>query len=215
MSRTARALVLTAPLLSLAVFAAPAGASHQQQFEEDEVVAHLEPIPGNGVEGKGHAEVEFDDKGMIDEFEVGASGLLADHPHAAHIHFGEEARHECPGLEDDTNGDGHLNTTEGAPAYGPVVVSLTTAGDTSPESVLAIDRYDTATEGDVHYKRQEHVPTSSEVAEAIRDGEGVVVVHGVDYDGDGTYSGDVASDLDPTLPTEATDPALCGTLDEQ
>jgi hypothetical protein len=40
------------------------------------------------------------------------------------------------------------------------------------------------------------------------------VVHGVDYNGDGTYSGEEMSDLDPSLPTEATDPALCGVLDD-
>jgi hypothetical protein len=39
-----------------------------------------------------------------------------------------------------------------------------------------------------------------------------VVIHGVDYNGDGKYSGDTTSDLDPSLPTEATDPALCGVL---
>jgi hypothetical protein len=37
-------------------------------------------------------------------------------------------------------------------------------------------------------------------------------VHGVDHDGDGVYGGSVVSDLDPSLPTEATDPALCGVL---
>jgi hypothetical protein len=92
------------------------------------------------------------------------------------------------------------------------VVSLTTKGDTSPASVLAIDRFDTATGGTIDYERETLVDTSSDVAAAIAAGEGVVVLHGVDYNGDGTYSGDVMSDLDPSLPTEATDPALCGVL---
>ena len=39
-----------------------------------------------------------------------------------------------------------------------------------------------------------------------------MVIHGVDYNKDGKYSGDVKSDLAPALPTEATDPALCGVL---
>ena len=56
--------------------------------------------------------------------------------------------------------------------------------------------------------------TSETVAKAIRDGEGVVVIHGVDYNGNGAYDFDSAgeSDLDPNLPAEATDPAACGVL---
>jgi hypothetical protein len=211
MSKTARTLAMVVPLVGLAMFAPPAGASGDDR-EAGEVIAHLAPVPGNGVEGGGHAEVEFDDRGRIDEFEVAAHGLLADQPHAVHIHYGDEARNECPGLGDDTNGDGHLNTSEGVPAYGPVAVSLTLEGDTSPESVLAIDRYNTADNGTMDYEREELIPTSPDVAAAIAAGEGVVVVHGVDHDGDGVYGGSVVSDLDPSLPTEATDPALCGVL---
>ncbi len=39
-----------------------------------------------------------------------------------------------------------------------------------------------------------------------------MVVHGVDYNKNGKYDGSTKSDLDPKLPTEATDPALCGVL---
>ena len=214
MSKTARALVLACPLVSLALLTPPASASGDAHGEEREVIADLDPIPGSGVDGDAHAEVELNRHGVIDEFEVEAHGLLADHPHAAHIHFGEQARHECPTLEDDANGDDRLNTTEGAPAYGPVVLSLTTKGDTSPASVLAIDRYDTATDGTIDYDRGGQFTTDPGVAEAIAAGEGVVVIHGVDYDGSGTYDGDVMSDLDPSLPTEATDPAMCGVLED-
>ena len=118
MSRTTRALVLTAPILGLAVLASPAGASSDDNHGAVEVTANLQPIPGSGGHAGGHATVEFEDGGQIDRFEVSAWGLLADSPHAAHIHFGEQARHECPTLADDTNRNGHLNTTEGAPAYG-------------------------------------------------------------------------------------------------
>jgi len=38
-------------------------------------------------------------------------------------------------------------------------------------------------------------------------------VHGVDYNGNGKYDfSQGKSDLDPSLPAEATDPALCGVL---
>lgn len=143
---------------------------------------------------------------------VRAHGLAPDLPHAQHIHYGEQARHECPTAADDSNGDFRLTTVEGVPAYGPVAVSLTTSGDTSPDSVLAVDRYPTAPDGHVHYERT--IKTSGEVARAIRSGEGVVVIHGVDYNGNGEYDFESAgaSELDENLPAEATDPALCGVL---
>jgi hypothetical protein len=173
------------------------------------VSANLKPVAGNGVNGSGTAMVEV--KGNQITVTMAANGLLADSPHAAHIHFAAAARHECPILTDDKNGDGHLNTTEGGPAYGDIVVSLTKTGDTSPKSGLAIDRFDTAPGGKLTYQRGS-IAVSSDVAQAISAGESVVVIHGVDYNKDGKYSGDTKSDLMPSLPTEATDPALCGAL---
>ena len=214
MSKAARALSLFVPLVSVRLLAAPDGASGGGDDRADgrEVIADLEPIPGNGVDGYGEAEVEFDRHGQIDEFEVFATGLLPDQPHAAHIHFGEQARHDCPTLADDTDGDGHLNTTEGVPAYGPIVLSLTTSGDTSPASALAVDRFPST--GGFDYERNGHFKTGKGVAEAIAAGKAVVVVHGVDYNGNGMYDFDAGvSDLDPSLPTEATDPAMCGVLE--
>jgi len=173
------------------------------------VSANLKPVAGNGVDGSGTAMVEV--TGTTITVTMAANGLLPDNPHAAHIHFGAEARHECPILSDDTNGDGHLNTTEGGPAYGDIVVSLTKTGDTSPKSGLAIDRFSTAPGGKIAYQRGS-ITVSSDVAKAISAGESVVVIHGVDYNKDGKYSGATKSDLMPSLPTEATDPALCGAL---
>lgn len=173
------------------------------------VQANLSPVAGNGVNGSGTAMVEV--SGQTITVTMAAQGLLADQPHAAHIHFGAEARHECPVIGDDSDGDGHLDTTEGGPAYGPVVVSLTKTGDTSAASTLAVDRFDTAKGGEISYQRGS-INVSSAVANGIADGQSVVVIHGVDYDDDGKYGGSKKSDLDPSLPTEATDPALCGPL---
>jgi hypothetical protein len=50
------------------------------------------------------------------------------------------------------------------------------------------------------------------VADAVAGGQAAVVLHGVDHDGSGAYDGDTMSDLDPSLPAEATDPALCGIM---
>ena len=145
-----------------------------------------------------------------------------------HIHFGEEARHECPTLaSDDANRDGRLNTVEGQPAYGPIVVSLTTTGDTTPTSALALGRFPTSTGGKLNYSRdyieftdvadagEDNGPaTAKQIADAVRAGQGVVVIHGNDYnDYNDMYDFSVGeSELDPTLPAEGTDPTACGVL---
>ena len=169
----------------------------------------LNAVPGSGVQGSGNAQVTV--SGNMVTVKMAASGLLPDMPHAAHIHFGADARHECPTLADDKSGDGHLTTTEGGAAYGSIVVSLTKTGDTSPKSALAIDRFSTAPGGKISYERGS-IQVSSAVAKDILSGDSAIVVHGVDYNKDGKYSGDVKSELDASLPTEATDPALCGVL---
>jgi CHRD domain len=173
------------------------------------VNANLKPVALNGVNGSGMASVAV--KGTMITVTMAASGLLAGSPHAAHIHFGADARHECPIASDDAKGDGTINTTDGAPAYGPIVVSLTKTGDTSPASALAVDRFDTAKGGKISYERGS-IKVSQTVADAISAGKSVVVIHGVDHNHDGKYDGTTKSDLAPTLPTEATDPALCGVL---
>ena len=170
--------------------------------------AKLRQLNKSGVSGRAHVTV----KGNKLEVNLKAAGLLRKAPHAVHIHYGEQARHECPTLRDDTNKDGRLATLEGVPAYGPVAVSLTTKGDTSPASALAIDRFKTAPKGKIHYHRK-NIKADKSVAQGIRDGDAIVVVHGVDHNHNGTYDFSAGkSDLDPNLPAEATNPAACGVL---
>ena len=197
------ALATVGTVCLLPLGAAPAFA------EDADLSARLSPVALSGVPGEGTAMVNV--AGTTLTVTMAASGLLPDSPHAAHIHFGAEARHECPMASEDANGDSNLNTTEGGAAYGPIVVSLTKTGDTSPDSALAVDRFDTAPGGKISYERGS-ITVSQEVADAIGTGDSVVVIHGVDHDGSGKYDGSVMSELDPSLPTEATDPALCGAL---
>jgi hypothetical protein len=186
--------------------------------------ANLTELNDSGASGK--ATVILKD-GEIDRIQVRARGLTPDAPHAQHIHYGEDALNECPTLAQDTNDDGRLNTVEGVPAYGPVALSLTTSGDTSPASVLAVSRYPVAEDGRINYRRSNiaftdvagagaggTTATADELRAAIAAGEGVVVIHGIDYDGNGSYSlsKEGASELDPSLPAEATDPSVCGLL---
>lgn len=210
MTRTA----IAAPVLGMAAllaFAGPAAAA------EGSSNAALKPVVVNGVNGSGSAAVQI--SGTTLSFTLAAQGLLDSAPHAAHIHFGATARHECPTASDnnaaalsgETNPDQHMTTTEGAPAYGEIVVSLTKTGDASPASGLAVDRF--AATGQFSYSRGD-VQVSETVAKAILAGQAVVVVHGVDHNGNGSYdmAGRGVSDLAPSLPGEATDPALCGVL---
>lgn len=174
-----------------------------------ETDARMNSLNNSGANG--HAEVKVMKKNRL-HVKIHVRGLAPDLPHAQHIHYGEQARQECPTVADDVNGDFRITTTEGAPAYGPIRVSLTTKGDTSPASALAVDRFPTAPDGVEHYHRKTR--TQADVARAIRQGKAVVVIHGVDYNDNGKYDFASAgkSDIAPTLPAEATDPATCGVL---
>lgn len=187
---------------------APTGSHHATHTHATRPHAQLNSLNNSGAFGR--ATVRVNRRHLT--ITVDAYGLTKGQPHAQHIHFGSQARHECPTNADDSNRDFRLSTTEGAPAYGPIVVSLTTRGDTSPDSALAVTRFPTAPRGTEHYHRTTHV--SKAVARAIRGGKAVVVVHGVDYNNNGKYdfASAGASDLNPNLPAEATDPAICGVL---
>ncbi|TFD51012.1 hypothetical protein E3T55_08145 [Cryobacterium frigoriphilum] len=220
----------TVALLAAATFGAGAAQAHDPGHSGDKktvsLSADLTELNGSGASGTATATVRNQ---RIKHIEVHASGLTPDAPHAQHIHYGEQALHECPTLALDSNGDGRLNTAEGVPAYGPVVVSLNTTGDTTPSSFLDVTRFPVSEGGSYHYSRDniritkvagtgypgpDGTGTAKEIAESIREGEGVVVIHGVDYNGNGEYDFSAgASELDPNLPAEATDPAACGVLD--
>lgn len=216
-------LLLAATSMATSAAAAP-GSPNNGTEKTITLSANLTELNGSGASGTATATVRNQ---RIVQIDVHAEGLTPDAPHAQHIHYGEQALNECPTLALDSNGDGRLNTVEGVPAYGPVVVSLTTTGDTSPASVLAVDRYPVAENGVLDYRRTNieftdvagtgysgDGGTARQIADSIREGEGVIVIHGVDYDGDGMYSlsDEGASELDPSLPAEATDPAACGVL---
>ncbi|MFC5932120.1 hypothetical protein [Cryobacterium melibiosiphilum] len=220
----------TVALLAAATFGAGAAQAHDPGHSGNKktvsLSADLTELNGSGASGTATATVRNQ---RIKHIEVHASGLTPNAPHAQHIHYGEQALHECPTLALDNNGDGRLNTAEGVPAYGPVVVSLNTTGDTTPSSFLDVTRFPVSESGSYHYSRDniritkvagtgypgpDGTGTAKEIAESIREGEGVVVIHGIDYNGNGEYDFSAgASELDPNLPAEATDPAACGVLE--
>lgn len=197
-------LVLTGAVAATAML--PASGNQDAREGRPEVSGKLLPLNTSGAFGSARAEFTAPRKARV---HVHARRLAPGLPHAQHIHFGEQARNECP-VAADAGADHRLTTTDGAPAYGPVVTSLTTRGDTSPDSVLAVDRF--PAERRLAYERRITFDSGT-VARAVRNGKGVVVIHGVDYNGNGEYDFEAgASELDPDLPAEATDPAVCGVL---
>ena len=171
------------------------------------VKTRLNALNNSGV--KGHSKVIVDGRKVT--VSIDAKGLVKKAPHAMHFHFDKASRNTCPTVIDDVNADHRLSTSEGAPAYGSVRYSLTEKGNTSPKSALAVDRFPTADKGKIHYDRKFKV--SKRFAKKILRGDVAVVVHGIDYNQNGVYDGEAGeSDLDPSLPTEATDPVACGIL---
>jgi hypothetical protein len=217
-------------LVAVATLGSGPAIAKSDDASEKRVTLHatLSELNGSGASGTATAVVKNQ---KIEQIDVHATGVTSGVPHAQHIHYGEQALNECPTLALDADHDGRVNTVEGIPAYGPVVVSLNTTGDTTPASFLDVTRFPVADEGSYHYSRSNieftdvagtgypgagGLGTAKQIADAIRDGEGVLVIHGVDYDGNGTYNfsdPEGASELNPALPAEATDPAVCGVLE--
>ncbi len=173
-------------------------------FAQEEFRSDLAPLNGSGATGTADLMLE----GETLTANLTGQGLVPLQPHAQHIHGLGDAQAECPTLANDRDGDGLINTIEGQPAYGPILNSLTTSGDTSPGSSLAVDRFPVADEsGTTTYERTFEL--SPDVAARL--GEHALVQHGVDLNGNGVYDGP-ASVLDPAVPMEATLPANCGLI---
>lgn len=189
---------------------ASASASHQMHSLQatQKYRTHLSQLNNSGDRGDARFELNGDQL-TVSLRTYGASPNL---PHAQHLHIGG-TRHECPTLgNDDTNNDGFISSAEGTPSYGPVQVSLTTSGDVSSKSGLAIDRFPVAdANGTVNYRRTFTLPEGVK-AEDIKNA--VVVQHGISelFNDPAKYDGAMRSTLDASLPFEATVPASCGKL---
>lgn len=214
--------VLATAALGVSMLALPALAAH----EGTGYSGTLTELNDSGASGSADIQVSDDGDTMTVSFDASGLAPLNDGEgnqlgHAVHIHGisdgdlsddpadGSFSASSCPDTNaDDENGDGVLSVAEGAGAYGGVQVSLTNAGDTSPDSALAVERFDAGTSLD--YSREITIPS------AMKDelSKVHIVVHGIDADGSGDLSDDQdrTSSLNEDLPIDATAPALCGTL---
>ena len=202
-----------AAVAALTLGAVPAMAGHDAN-PSPQVQSYTYALDGvaNNSEASGWTRLTALPNGKI-QVKIHVEGMAPGVPHAQHLHGitsdGAFVAGSCPTIANDTDGDGFVDTLEGAPAYGGVQVSLTTSGDTSTASALAVDRFPVAdADGVLTYNR-----TFTPDSPAIWAGLGAleVVVHGADLNGNGIYDfGAGPSSLTPNLPLEATIPAVCG-----
>jgi serine/threonine protein kinase len=192
-----------------ATVALVAGSSDDSSEEPpgERVPATLSPVPTNNVDGLGNATLRLN--GNVATVSLEAKGLLDGESHPMHIHAGE--RGSCPTVEAARNHNGNLSigTLDGAPFYGSPRVSLTTRGDIGVASILEFARYPAT--GNITYNRT--IRLRPRTVRFVRRNLAAIVVHGIDYDGNGSYGDTLGgSDLNPSLSAEATSPALCGEL---
>ncbi|MBY5163608.1 hypothetical protein [Salsipaludibacter albus] len=159
----------------------------------------------DGLSGRAMVKVKGDQVTVMVKARGFEPGQLV---HAQHLHGDLAGGNECPTVADDADMDGLISTVEGIPSYGGVKVSLTTSGDTSSASALAVDRFPVAdADGEIDYKRT--FTAEGDLLAGI--GNLHVVLHGLDLNDSGAYDFEAGtSSLNPELPLEATIPALCG-----
>jgi hypothetical protein len=164
--------------------------------------AMLAPVGGNKVAGSGELWITL--TGNRAKFTLQVGGLLANAPHASVLYA--DAAGKCPTTADAADNNGHRSVTlaDAAPVLGAAGTALTVSGDTGAGSALALDRYPKA--GAYTYSRTFQI--APKVAEAVKNGTAVMVVHGVDYNSNGKYD-DVLGKTSG-VPAEAAAPALCG-----
>ena len=189
-------MALIAAAIAAAVVIASGGSSPKPAGAG--FATNARPVPTNRVTGTGSATVRL--VGNVAVVTVDTNGLLKA-AHLMHIHGGTG---NCPPASAAQVYQGHrfISAGVGDKFYGPVVTSLTRSGDTSPASHLSSGLYPQV--GNIRYQRT--IPLGPGVAQDVRNGLAVIVVHGIDYDGGSTYS----NYLGPGV--EASAPALCGPL---
>jgi hypothetical protein len=128
------------------------------------------------------------------------------YPHVQHIHIMGQG--VCPDPSADKNGDGVVSTVEGHPAYGMIGTTLSTSGDTSPKA--GTDLKVAGMGGS--YTDQRTFTMTADTMKSVKDGNAVVVVHGLDPATLSKKAQGEKSELVPSLPLAATSPALCGSV---
>jgi hypothetical protein len=176
---------------------APAASATPASTSSD-FISMLAPISPDAVAGSGELWVTLN--GNSAKFTLQVSGLLANSAHAADIYLGQG---QCPAVAASSGGAGQsVSPVDPTPLLGTVSASLTTTGDTSASSALALTRF--PAEGAYTYSRTFDVDPA--VTTALRNGTALFVIHGVDGNDNGKYDETVGG----AVSSEASHPALCG-----
>ncbi len=188
------------------IFAAPAQAD----------TVNFSLFEQNGSGAQAQATITTNSDGSM-KVSIQGSGFTPNAPHAQHIHGAPQGDFFCPTASADANGDGQVATEEGVPQYGGVMVSLTTQGDASADSGLAVDRMPVADgSGNLNYERT--IPAAMIPEGIVENVDNLhIVQHGLDVNGNDTYDLEslgesvFAKSLGVEgIPEEATNPATCG-----
>jgi hypothetical protein len=177
---------------------------------------HADLVAQNRTHVSGTVTLTVTDAGDL-RVTIRARGLLPG-AHAQHIHGAAGAGHfACATMRNDTDGDGWLTNEEATGEYGDVFLALTTRGDTSAKSGLAMDRMPVADDqGKLRYDRT--IPAASLPSGLVGSLSHLhVVLHGIDANGNGRYDEKALGESSfarslgvDGVPEEATDPAACG-----
>lgn len=212
MKRSKTISLLTAAAVTGALSVA-AGATAKDRADGERYRAALSAVPhdpaadgGSNASGRAKLTLHGNSLSVL----LKGQGLSPDLPHAMHIHGKDNPEvATCPGADRRVGGvsDSLIETVDGIADYGPILVSFTTGGDTTPASGLALDRMPVAEQnGKLTYRRDITVP--ADVADHLA--EKHIVVHGHDIDGDGAYDPGPITALG--APLEAELPVACGEI---
>lgn len=169
--------------------------------------ANLQALNGSGASGTLMLTLNGSDA-TITEHTTGLAATFGGkpYPHVQHIHI--NGMGTCPTPAADTNGDGVVNTTEGAPSYGPIGTTLSTSGPTTPASGTVL----TIAPSGAGFDYSRTITLDAATLASIQANTGVIVVHGLDPATLSAKAQAEKSDLVPALPLAATSPTLCGAL---
>ncbi len=208
--RVAGSIALAVPL-AIAGTAAPAAA----QPTKGPVKVRLDPTKRSHAHGWAKL-VPTSNDGL--KVWIHTTGLVPNQPHAQHIHGDTSGKHfQCPPAKADKNSDGYVSIPEALPYYGNIFMSMTTKGDTSAKSGLALKRFPVAnSDGVLNYRRtfsKSELPKGllSHLTKLHLVQHGVDANHNNKYDLKGLGQSKFAKSQGVKgVPAEATDTATCG-----
>ncbi len=236
-TRKTKLLMSAVPLAAAAAALAAAPAAHAATGSDSgswSSQADLSPVALNTPSGaaSGHVMITINgDQATVTEKVSGLAGKLPTDkktlsslgvpaafagkpfPHVQHVHINGGG--SCPTSSADSNGDGVISTVEGRPAYGKIGTTLSLKKGTGASTATDV----TVAPGGSSFTYKRTFTMNQATLSAIKNGKGVVVVHGLNPATAPKASLSTANSLGVTLPGAdkklaliGTAPALCGTL---